>query len=178
MVDQLVGSQHLCYVQGIRDELLAILYELKGAVHNLDLAGPLSLVAGHADLGSRNQLRGVFLGAGQLIEEISSVLALGVNGDLALSLVFPPGLGSLYIGLYRNLAVDLSRHILLMGHHLSRSSLLCRLLSRVRRLFCGVFCRLSLGSRRLFRRLCLCGVSLSSRAACQGQRHGKDQSRA
>ena len=62
MVDELVFSQKVCYIQRFCD-VLAIL-NLEGLyISNLDLTGPLCFVSGYFDLGSRNEFLVLFLGA-------------------------------------------------------------------------------------------------------------------
>ena len=111
MVDQRVGAQQVGDVQRLGNVGVA-LDELKGAVHDLHLAGPLALVAGDADLGAGNQLGGVLLGAGQIVQEISAVGALAVDGDL----VVPPGLVRLNVGLHNDLRVVGGGHIVGVAH--------------------------------------------------------------
>ena len=175
MVDQLVGAEHCGHIQRLRNEGVSAFHKFKGTVHDLHFSGPLSLVAGDADLGSGNQLGGVLFGAGQVIEEISAVLILRVNGDG----ILPPGLGRLYIGFHSNLGVQLGGHVLVIAQHRSgtfRSRLRggFRFGFRSFRAFgrsaflsrCGAF------NGSAFRRR-LCGAA--SCASCQSGYHGKSQ---
>ena len=128
MVDELVRSKKLCRIKRLCKERIAVLNELKGAIHDLHFAGPLCLIAVHADLRSGNQLLIVLLGAGHIVHKIRAVLILGVKR----SLVLPPGLLCLYIRLDHHVGIQLCRHVLFIGHHLCRISSLCLLFGAFR----------------------------------------------
>ena len=65
MINELVFSQKVCYIQRFCD-VLAIL-NLEGLyISNLDLTGPLCFVSGYFDLGSRNEFLVLFLEQGIL----------------------------------------------------------------------------------------------------------------
>ena len=113
MLDQLVAVQQVGDIQRLSDEAVA-LDEFKGAVHDLHLAGPLALAAGDTDLGAGNQLLSIGLRAGQLVQEVGTVGALAVDGDL----VVPPGLVRLNIGLHHHFGLHFGGGVLLMGHGL------------------------------------------------------------
>lgn len=115
VVDEGVGAQQLGHVQRLGHEGVAALHDLEGAVHDLDLTGPLGLIAGDLDLGAGGQLVIVLLGAGHIIDEVGAVLVLGVQGGL----VLPPGLLGLDIGLDGDLLVHRGGHILLVAHDLA-----------------------------------------------------------
>ena len=111
MVDQRVGAQQVGNVQRLGNVGIA-LDKFKGAIRDLHFAGPFALVAGDTNLGAGNQLGGVLFGAGQLVQEVSAVGALAVNGDL----VVPPGLMGLDVGLDHNLGFVVGGHIVGMAH--------------------------------------------------------------
>ena len=112
MSDQLVSAKQLGDIQSLSDVSVAALDKLEGTIHDLHFAGPLALVTVNTDLGTGNQLGSILLRAGELIEEISAIGALAVNGDL----VVPPALMVLDIGLHHNSGVQLGSSILLVGH--------------------------------------------------------------
>ena len=118
MIDQLVSAKHGGYIQRLCDEGISAFHEFKGAVHDFHFSGPFGFVSGDADFGSGNEIGCILFRAGQIIEEISAVFILCINGDG----VLPPGLGCLYIGFYGNLGVKLCSHILIIAQNCSGSS--------------------------------------------------------
>ena len=110
MLHQLGRAQQLGDIAGLGDK--AAFQDLKGGIHDFHLAGPLGLEAIDQDLGAGHQFGCVFLGAGHVVQEVSAVLALGVDGDLAV----PPGLMGLDIGLHADGGIQLGSDILFVGH--------------------------------------------------------------
>ena len=94
------------------DKLLT-LDDLEGRVCDLDLAAPLGLVAGDTDLGAGNEELIVLLGAGHVVDEVSSILICRIDSDG----VIPPGLLCLDIHVDDNLIVDLGCHVLSVAHY-------------------------------------------------------------
>ena len=110
-VDQILGTQAAGDVLGLGN--VGAFQDLKGsALGNLHLAGPLGLVAVDADLGAGHQLGSVLFGAFHVVDEVSAVLALGVDSQL----IVPPGLMGLDIGLDAHGAVQLGGHVVGMAH--------------------------------------------------------------
>ena len=109
---ELVGAEQRGHVLGLGQEGLG-LQDLKARVRDLDLAGPLGLIAGHTDLGAGNERIELLLGAGHVVQEVRAVLRLSIEGGL----VFPPGLLGLDIGLYRDQAVELGGREVRIAHH-------------------------------------------------------------
>ena len=86
--------------------------DLVGGIQDLHFAGPLALVTGHADVGAGNQQSSFFLGAGYVVDVVSTLFVLGVQLDLAV----PPGLGSLDVGVHVDLGVHGSSDELSVAH--------------------------------------------------------------
>ena len=121
MVDQLVGAQQFRHIGGLGNEGVAALNKLKAAVHDLDFAGPLALVAGHADEGTGGQQVIILLAAGHVVGEIGAVLILQVDGGgLLLGIV---GLLGLDVGFNGDLGVQVGSHVLVIAHHSAGGSL-------------------------------------------------------
>ena len=166
MVDQLFGAQQLGDILSGSDPVA--LQDLKGSVHDLQLAGPLSLVAGDLDLGALGQLGSVLFGAGHLIHKVCAVGILSVNGDL----VVPPGLVALHEALNGNRGIQIGSGVLGIGHGA---------FSLLQGIKCGSlgfgslgFGSLGLGSLGLGD-LGLGDLGLSCAAAHKGHSHSQDQ---
>ena len=110
MVDQLVRAKQSRHI--LRLGNIISIHDFKGCVNDLNLAGPLSLVACNLDLCSGSQLLIILLGACHVVYEISAVLILCVNSCL----VLPPGLLCLNISLNHNLSVEVCCHIFRISH--------------------------------------------------------------
>ena len=89
-----------------------VVEELKGGIDDLGFAGPLALDALDPDHCAGDELLGVCLGAGELIEEVSAVGIRAVDGDL----VLPPGLMIHDEALNGDFAVKISSGILSVCH--------------------------------------------------------------
>ena len=94
MRDEFVLAQQLGDIHRCCGEAVAV-QQLEARVDDLNLAGPLGLIAGDADLLTRDELGIVGLGAGHVVQEVGTVLVLGVDRGL----VLPPALLGLDIGL-------------------------------------------------------------------------------
>ena len=139
MVDQLILAQQIGNIHCLVYYIRRIIHKLKCRIGDLHFPGPLCLEAAYQDMCSLCQLCGILLGAGHIIDEVCTVFICCINRDL----VFPPGLGSLYIYIYLYRIINRCCHIVCMTHHVP-----CCL--SLRRFSCfGGFC-LSL------RRLCFC----------------------
>ena len=83
-------------------EMRFALHRFKRGIDQLDFAGPFRLVSGHADLhAGRQQIVIIVLGAFHFIQEVSAVLALGIEGAFAI----PPALLVDDKGVHRDLRV-------------------------------------------------------------------------
>ena len=178
VVNQVFLTQQLGHVHRLSNE--AALNDFKGGIRNFNFASPLGLHALDQQLGAGNQLLCILFGAGHVVDEVSAVFALSVNGNLTI----PPGLMCLDIGLNVHFAVQLGSDVLCVSHGLCGS---------FRRSFGGSLGRCFGGSLRgsfgrcfggslghhLGCRLCgslgcLFAVS-GRRAGSQGQNHAQSQ---
>ena len=82
MLFKLIGAEQSGYVKSLSN--IAALFNFKGCVYDLDLAGPFGLSSGNLDLGADVKLCIIRFGACHVVDEVSAVLILGVNGCLIL----------------------------------------------------------------------------------------------
>ena len=149
MLDELILAKQIGDIGGGSHEAVAI-QQLKAGINDLNLTGPLGFEAGDTDLLAGDKLCIVSLGAGHVVQEIGTVLILGIDGGL----VIPPALLGLDIGLNtdriihrggcefsithrRNLSGSFGGSSFFCGSFLRRGGFLCGGLLRGSGLFCG-----------------------------------------
>ena len=110
-LDQILGAEQCGNVLSLCN--IGTLKDLPGCVNDLNLTGPSGLGAGNLYLGTDRQLSVLFLGAGQLIQEVCAVAVLGIEGTLVVS----PALLSLNVSLDGNLALQRSSLVLSVRHN-------------------------------------------------------------
>ena len=85
MSDEIVCSEKLGNVSSFCH--IRTIFDLEDAFSDLDFACPCCFITGDLDLGPLGQLGVLILRAGKIVQEICSVLCLGVDGSLSLSIV-------------------------------------------------------------------------------------------
>ena len=116
VVSQIFSSQQISNIQSLC-HIGAIGQDLVSCIDDFDFACILSLVTGYTDMGTDNHLVVVFLAAQQLIQEVSTIGILGVDGCTALAVLLPPTLLSLHEGFNHNLGVQIGSSELSIGHN-------------------------------------------------------------
>ena len=111
MVNQLILSKKSRNI--LRLSNIVSLFNFKGCINDLNFTGPFWFIACNFNFSSRGKFLIVFLRAGHVVQEITAILVLTVNG----SLIFPPGLFCLNISLNHNLRVKLCGNILIVSHN-------------------------------------------------------------
>ena len=117
---QLLSAQQSGHVLSLSYVAVSAFDDFQSGIHDLDFAGPNSLLTGNANLSAGDQLCSNFLGAVYFVCEVCALSVLQVNGNLAVTslVVEPPGLVSLNVGLNADQCIGLSSHEVSVGHDL------------------------------------------------------------